>query len=100
VWLSRASDLPDSLGARGLVVALGITPGAAEAKRGVVRLDDAGGRQRLLLTGADKDGVHAAAAELMLRYWPNAKDAAMRLTGKEPGNALGHPAMITNPNPP
>ncbi|AHG89790.1 hypothetical protein J421_2253 [Gemmatirosa kalamazoonensis] len=100
VWLSRASDLPDSLRARGLVVALGTAPGVAEAKHGVVRLDESGGAQRLLLTGIDKDGVHAAAAELMLRFWPNAKDAAMRLTGKEPGNALGHPAMITNPNPP
>ncbi|HEU4632213.1 MAG TPA: hypothetical protein VFS08_20850, partial [Gemmatimonadaceae bacterium] len=113
VWLSTDGDLPDSLRTRGLVVALGTPqssalvrsaaparPAAVDSAHGVVRLDDADGRQWLLLTGADEDGVHAAAADLMLRYWPNAKDAAMRLTGMEPGNALGHRAMITTPDPP
>jgi hypothetical protein len=113
VWLSRDGDLPDSLRTRGLVVALGTTgtsalmreaaaasPTPAGPGHGVVRLDEAGGHQWLLLTGSDEAAVHAAAADFMLRYWPNAKDAAMRVTGMEPGNALGHRAMITTPDPP
>lgn len=113
VWLSGAGDLPDSLRARGLVVALGTASTSALVReaaaapplqpgvgRGVVRLYEAGGRQWLLLTGSDEDAVHAAAADFMLRYWPSAKDAAMRVTGMEPGNALGHRAMIATPDPP
>lgn len=114
VWLSAAADLPDSLRTRGLVISVGTpTSGAllrashaaapltaADPKQGILRLDSADGRQWLHLAGADRNAVHAAAGEFMLRYWPAAKYAAMRITGKEPGNALGHRVMITTPDPP
>ncbi len=44
----------------------------------------------LILTGADSKGVEASVVELVLRYWPNARDSSMRLVGMEKGAALGN----------
>lgn len=115
VRISSADDLLPGHARDGLVIAVG-TAGAnplvaeasvavpaaqgTEATGGVVALRTIGGAQRLVVTGATRQAVEAAAMDLMLRYWPQAKDAALRLTGREPGQLLGHRAGVTNPDPP
>jgi hypothetical protein len=101
VHISSEVDLPDSLARRGTLLLVG-TPKlsdriaslalalpAGEAGQGTITLDRADGREWLVLTGSDPKGVEAAVVELEMRYWPNAKDAAMRLVGMEQGAALG-----------
>lgn len=110
VWLSSSADLPDSLKTGGSVIVVGTnasnplvaTPAQYSAgDRGVVRLRDGAGRtQLLLLTGHSTKAVEAAAVDFVLRYWLNAKDSGVRITGMEQGAALGDTARITNPNPP
>jgi hypothetical protein len=115
VRISSADDLLPAHARDGLVVAVGTAaanplvaeasvpvPAAqgTEATGGVVALRTMGGAQRLVITGATRQAVEAAAMDLMLRYWPQAKDAALRLTGSEPGQLLGHRAGVTNPDPP
>ncbi|MDQ3308519.1 MAG: hypothetical protein M3497_00135 [Gemmatimonadota bacterium] len=110
VRLSSTVDLPDSLRRDGTVVLLGTSAsnplvGAGAAKgvagQGVVVLRPGEGRgQWLILGGADKEGVQAAAIDFVLRYWKNAKDATTRITGLEPGNALGNRVKVTVPDPP
>jgi len=109
VRLSMEQDLPDSLARTGLTFAIG-TPASsariraagvtADSAKGVVDLRTNGGGQLVLLAGSTKDGAQAAAIDLVLRFWPNAKDAAMGRTGKEKGNALGFRKTVTNPDPP
>jgi hypothetical protein len=66
---------------------------AAGAGQGVVQVS---GRQ-VQLTGGTTKAAEAAAVDFVLRYWKHAKDAAIRVTGLEPGAALGHPAgTLTN----
>ncbi|HEU4642215.1 MAG TPA: hypothetical protein VFS44_07140 [Gemmatimonadaceae bacterium] len=123
VWLSSTADLPDSLARRGALVLVGtsasnpmIGPAMASAGAGagagsggtapaagtglVLLRDDARGAQRLVITGADTKGVEAAAMDVLLRYWRQAKDATIRITGLERGAALGNRADVTNPDPP
>jgi hypothetical protein len=110
VRVSAAADVPDSLARAATLVLVGTSETHALVRQaaltpapsvGTVALHDAGdGRQRLLLTGADKAAVQAAATDFVLRFWPQAKDAAMRLTGREPGNLLGHKAGVTEADPP
>ncbi len=95
VRVSALADVPDSLRAQATLVQVGVTPDAA-AKVGTVALRD----RTLLLTGADKAAVQAAATDFVLRFWPQAKDSAMRHTGREPGNLLGHKAGVTEADPP
>jgi hypothetical protein len=103
VWVSSEKDLPDSLASHGTVLLVGtpatnalvastrpVTPTAPG--RGTIALDRNGGREWLVLTGSDAKGVEAAVVELELRYWPNAKDAVVRVTGLEKGAALGNRA--------
>jgi hypothetical protein len=101
VRISSEADLPDSLARRGTVLlvgtaasseriaSLGLAVPAGQAGQGTISLNREGGREWLVLTGSDPKGVEAAVVELEMRYWPNAKDAAMRLVGMEQGAALG-----------
>lgn len=103
VRISGEKDLPDSLASHGTVLLVG-TPAtnaliagtrivaAGAAGHGTIALDRTGGREWLVLTGADAKGVEAAVVELELRFWPNAKDAVVRVTGMEKGAALGNRA--------
>ena len=54
----------------------------------------------LLLTGNSSKAVEAAATDFVLRYWKNAKDSAIRITGTEKGAALGNRAAAGEVNPP
>lgn len=110
VRLSSTADLPDSLLTRGTLVLVGTDRtnplvgsawAGSEAAQGVVQLHAAeGGAQWLLLAGRDREAVQAAATDFVLRYWKNAKDAAIRITGMEEGAALGNRAGVTNVDPP
>jgi len=118
VYLSSAEDMPDSMTRSGGTLILvgtsssnrliGVpiipTPAASPAvhgKEGVVLLTStSGGGHRLIFTGADKVAIEAAATDFVLRFWPNAKDAALRIGGMEPGAALGHRAEVANADPP
>jgi hypothetical protein len=99
VRVSSEKDLPDSLAQRGTVLLVGTAAASTlvanthtpvVAGKGTIALDRRGERSFLVLTGADAKGVEAAVVELELRYWPNAKDAAVRITGMEKGAALGN----------
>lgn len=100
VWISSVGDVPDSLLRRGALILIGTSASNALigsvtrpqdiAGKGTVLLSESNGRQWLLLTGADKQDVEAAAIDLVLRYWKNAKDATIRITGMERGAALGN----------
>lgn len=117
VRLSSGEDMPESLLANGTVFvvgtpatnplvarALGTSRAAAisggKPGQGVIVAGTGAYSHWLLLTGADKGAVEAAAADFVLRYWPNAKDAALRLTGMERGAALGNKAGVTTVDPP
>ncbi|HEY7236824.1 MAG TPA: hypothetical protein VH539_21870 [Gemmatimonadaceae bacterium] len=101
VRISSEQDLPDSLAKNGTVLVVG-TPATSAlianahvtttTGRGLIALHSTGGREWLLLTGGTAKDVEAAVVALELRYWPNAKDAVARVTGLEPGAALGHRA--------
>ncbi|HWE43514.1 MAG TPA: hypothetical protein VG432_13475, partial [Gemmatimonadaceae bacterium] len=117
VRLSSSADMPESLLRNGTIFLVG-TPttnplvaralGAERAAAisggkpaaGVVITGPGAQPHWVLLTGADKGGVEAAAADFVLRYWPNAKDATLRLTGMERGAALGNTAGVTTVDPP
>ncbi len=113
VRVSSVDDLPDSISTSGLVVLVGTpssnamipamklagTPGS-RPEAGVIWLNSANGHQSLVLGGPDAKAVEAAVVELELRFWPNAKDATMRITGMEPGAALGHRAGGDAVDPP
>ena len=101
VFLSSTADLPDDIRHGPLVLVgtpetnplIGPLPDDSSG-RGVVYLDgDDPGPLRLWLTGRDSHAVHAAAMDLVLRFWPNAKDSATRLTGVEP-NPMQPPESI------
>jgi hypothetical protein len=109
VRVSLEKDLPDSLARHGTVFLVGTaatttliaepnTP--VEAGKGTISLHRAGGREWVVLTGADAKGAQAAVVELELRYWPNAKDATIRITGVEKGKALGNSAGGSTIDPP
>ena len=117
VRLSSAADMPDSLLKSGTIFVVGTaatnplvarTLGPARAAaisagkggQGVVIAGTGAQSRWLLLTGADKGAVEAAAADFVLRYWPDAKDAALRITGMERGAALGNKAGVTTVDPP
>jgi hypothetical protein len=119
VWLSSVADLPDSLRQDGTVVLLGtpttnalvagapagLTAAATAggmAPPGVIAVAPAAGGQGqwLLLTGPTKEAAQAAAIEVVLRYWKNAKDATAPLAGLERGSALGNRAGVTVADPP
>ena len=117
VRLSSAADMPDSIRRDGtlfvvgtpatnplVAAALGATGAgrvsAGQPGRGVVIAGTGAQSHWLILTGADKAAVEAAAADVVLRYWPNAKDAALRLGGMERGAALGNKAGVTTVDPP
>jgi len=101
VRISSEKDLPDSLAKHGTVFLVGTaatstlvagTHTPTQAGRGTIALHREGGREWLVLTGADAKGVEAAVVELELRFWPNAKEAVIRVTGMEKGAALGNRA--------
>jgi hypothetical protein len=118
VYLSSAEDLPDSVTqSGGTLILVGTPPSnrligvpiiptpaaspAVHGKEGIVLLTSVtGGGHRLIFTGADKVAIEAAATDFVLRFWPNAKDGAIRIGGMEPGAALGHRAGVTNVDPP
>ena len=117
VRLSGAADVPDSLLEHGTLFLVG-TPatnplvakmlGTARASavnggekgRGVVIAGTGAQSHWIAFTGSDKTAAEAAAADFILRYWPNAKDAALRLAGMERGAALGNKAGVTTVDPP
>jgi hypothetical protein len=111
--VSSVADLPDSIVRRGLVILVGTPstnsmipavklPGVAGSRpgAGLIWLNSANGRSSLVLGGPDAKASQAAVAELILRFWPNAKDATMRITGMEAGAALGHRAGGEAVDPP
>jgi hypothetical protein len=109
VRVSAEADLPDSLARRGTVFLVGTSATStlvAETKtsvvpgKGTIALFRDGGREWVVLTGADAKGAEAAVVELELRYWPNAKDATIRITGMEKGKALGNSAGGSTIDPP
>ena len=92
VYLSTATDLPAAARRGPLVVVgtpetnplVGALPRDA-GSRGVVTLDRSRpGAPRLVVAGRDARAVHAAAMDVVLRFWPHAKDASSRITGTEP----------------
>lgn len=109
VWISDERDLPDSLARRGtvflvgraatsaLVASTGVRP---DSGAGTIALERRDGREWVVLTGEDSRAVQAAVVELELRYWPNARDALLRLVGSEPGAALGHRIAGSAVDPP
>ncbi len=113
VRVSSIADVPDSIIRRGLLLLVG-TPSSntmvpalklagtmgSRPGAGIIWLNSANGRESLVLSGPDGKAVQAAVVELVLRYWPSAKDATMRLTGMEPGAALGHRAGGDAVDPP
>ncbi|MDQ2667558.1 MAG: hypothetical protein M3Z05_16300 [Gemmatimonadota bacterium] len=109
VRVSAEHDLPDSLARGGTVFLVGTaatsalvaeTKTAAEVGRGTIALYRNDGREWVVLTGTDPKGSEAAVVELELRYWPNAKDATIRVTGMEKGKALGNSAGGSTIDPP
>ncbi len=54
----------------------------------------------LIVTGDKPESVQAAATDFVLRYWQQAKDSTCRLTGLEPGAAMGNKAAPGQVNPP
>lgn len=99
VRISSVDDLPDSVNRRGVVLLVGTPTSNALVARDQPQTGKPGngsialrtsGAQYLLLTGADAKGVQAAVVELLLRYWPNARVAALRTMGMEKGAALGN----------
>ena len=111
VWISSEKDLPDSLATRGTVMLVGTAKTSAlvsgtrtatppDSGHATISLDRTGGHEWLVLTGADAKGVEAAVVELELRFWPNAKDAVVRVTGLEKGAALGNRAGGSVIDPP
>jgi hypothetical protein len=109
VRVSQEKDLPDSLARNGTVFLVGTpatmtliaeTNTSVEAGKGTISLHRAGGREWVVLSGADAKGAQAAVVELELRYWPNAKDATIRITGVEKGKALGNSAGGSTIDPP
>jgi hypothetical protein len=104
VRISSTADLAPATAARGTVILvgtaetnpmLGTVPGGGGEGKGIIYLRDGSNGQQLILTGADKKAVDAAASEFVLRYWKNAKDSAIRLAGMEKGAALGNKAGVT-----
>ncbi|MDB4914440.1 MAG: hypothetical protein JWM95_2084 [Gemmatimonadetes bacterium] len=109
VRVSSEKDLTDSLAKRGTVFVIGTaatstlvaeTRTPVEADKGTIALHREGGREWVVLAGVDAKGAEAAVAELELRYWPNAKDATIRITGIEKGKALGNSAGGSTIDPP
>jgi hypothetical protein len=109
VRVSQEKDLPDSLATRGTVFLVGTaqtmsriaeTNTPVGAGKGTISLYRAGGREWVVLSGADAKGAQAAVVELELRYWPSAKDATIRITGVEKGKALGNSAGGSTIDPP
>jgi hypothetical protein len=102
--LSSTDDIPDDLLNEGHLILVGTAEhnpliSAAAPKhapgKGTILLHDAGqGRQWLLLTGDGPDAVKAAACDYVLRFWMNAKDSCIRITGTEKGAALGNPTAV------
>ena len=107
---SRMSGVPKPAELPAAAITAGTRPAAnaAAARRAAARRDPgivlvrdaAGSGQWVVLTGASKEAVQAASIDFVLRYWKNAKDATTRISGMEPGNALGHRAIITVADPP
>ena len=109
VRVSTDKDLPDSLAKSGTVFLVGTpttlpliaeTNTPVEAGKGTISLYRAGGREWVVLSGADAKDAQAAVVELELRYWPSAKDATIRITGVEKGKALGNSAGGSTIDPP
>lgn len=107
---SRISGVPRPAELAAAAMTAGTRPAAnaAAARReaarrdpGIVLVRDAkGSGQWVVLTGASREAVQAAGVDFVLRYWKNARDATTRISGMEPGNALGHRATITVADPP
>jgi hypothetical protein len=105
VRISSTADLPAPIANAGTLILvgtaatnplLGAEPAGGVAGKGLIFVRTTPtGSQHLLLTGADKKAVQAAASDFVLRYWKNAKDSAIRLTGMEKGAALGNKAGVT-----
>ena len=109
VRVSAEKDLPDSLARHGTVFLVGTaetstlvaaTKTPVEAGKGTISISHEGGREWIVFTGADAKGAEAAVVEFELRFWPNAKDATIRITGVEKGAALGHRTGGTSMDPP
>jgi hypothetical protein len=109
VRVSSEADLPDSLAHGGTAFLVGTattstlvagTKTPVQSGKGTIAVHREGGREWVVLTGADAKGVEAAVVELELRFWPNAKDATIRITGVEKGKALGNSAGGSTIDPP
>jgi hypothetical protein len=104
VRISSTADLPAATAEAGTLILVGTpetnpmietAPAGGVAGKGTVFLRTApNGAQHLLLTGADKAAVEAAASDFVLRYWPHAKDSAIGRVGKVKGAALGNRAGV------
>jgi hypothetical protein len=111
VWLSSTADLPDSLLRKGTLLLVGtaatnpligdLSSARSAQEKGLVWLaSEKNAPSRLVLTGNTPKAVEAASTDFVLRYWLNAKDAGIRITGMEKGAALGNTVRVTNPDPP
>jgi len=108
--LCSTADIPAELIEKGNLILVGTAksnplvekaaPGVEPGKGNVVVHEAGAGRQWLLLTGEDERAVQAAATDFVLRYWKNAKDSLIRVTGTEKGTALGNKAATGEMNPP
>ena len=108
VRISSTEDLPPAALSSGTLLLVGtarsnpLIKAATEPTapgHGVVKLEAGTGQQRWIFTGVDPRAVQAAATDFVLRYWQNAQHAAIRITGKEPGAALGHRVGANQPDP-
>ncbi len=113
VRVSSLADVPDSLVRSGTLIFVGTGPSNSRINPsgtlahalskpgvGIVWLTHEPSRDLLILTGSDAKAVQAAVVEFQLRYWQNAKDAAIRITGMERGAALGNRAGGATVDPP
>ena len=113
VRLSAIADVPDSMLRAGTLLLVGtaasnshvassgtIVHAQSKPGVGIVWLAHETARDLLVLTGSDAKAVQAAVVDFQLRYWPNAKDAAIRITGMERGAALGNRAGGATVDPP
>lgn len=102
--LCSTKDIPEDYNRKGNIILIGgpfadSRPSLPDKGRvQVIRLED--GRTRVFFRGKTPEQFEAAATDFTLRYWKNAKDSAIRVTGMERGVALGNPVALGGVNMP
>ncbi|MBN2210545.1 MAG: hypothetical protein JW709_04040 [Sedimentisphaerales bacterium] len=108
--LTNLDTIPDAIKENGNLILVGPPKDNAliaglnltfDDTKGLIQLvEQADERQWLVLSGSNKEAVTAAAMDFVLRYWQNARNAAINKVGAEPGRALGDQKDLGLLNPP